>query len=360
MNTIYRTALALLLVGLYGAQPATAKPALAWTDAHAQALTAHLREGAYGTVTSVLIQHAGSPVFEYYADGNDAGTLHNTRSVTKTVTGMAVGMAVADGLIQIDTPVAAFFADIAPFQNPDARKFGITVQDLLSMSGPLECDDWNQFSRGNEERMYIVEDWSAFFWNLPMQGYPAWAPKTRSEPYERAFSYCTAGVQILGEVVQRTAKRPLTDYIEQRLFAPLGITQFAWPRNGAGQAHLGGGLELTTRGLGRLAELQRNGGQHEGQQVLARQWTDAAVKPRTRIPDGPWEYGYLWWLRDYPVGDATYQAAAMQGNGGNRVLVLPEFDVSVVITKTDYNTQGMHAQTDQFFDNEIFPRLIAD
>lgn len=351
---------AVLLVSLMAVSPASADGDFHWTDADSVNLVALIENGVYGTVTSVLILHEGKPIFEHYSNGADETTLHNTRSVTKTITGMAVGLAIDDGILEINAPIARYFADIAPFDKPDPRKLEITAEDLLTMSGPLECDDSNRFSRGNEERMYIVEDWSSFFWDLPIRGFPSWAPRTRSAPYDRAFSYCTAGVQILGEVVERASKIPFTEYVEKELFAPLGIDAFEWSRNGIGKAHLGGGLELTTRGLARLAELQRNGGRHNGREVLSSHWTEASVRPRTAIPATDWEYGYLWWLRSYEIDGSTYLGAAMNGNGGNRVMVLTELGVTAVITKTDYNSQDMHTKTDKFFENEIIARLSAN
>jgi CubicO group peptidase (beta-lactamase class C family) len=338
---------------------ATASENFQWTADDSTQLAETIQSGVYGTVTSVLILHNGTPTFEHYSNGASDATLHNTRSVTKTITGMAVGHAIDHGLLSLDESLASRFSDIAPFDNPDVRKLDITTEDLLTMSGPLECDDSNRFSRGNEERMYIVEDWSSFFWDLPIRGFPSWAHSPDDSPFGRAFSYCTAGVQILGEVVERASKIPFSRYVEENLFAPLGIKAFRWARNGNGKVHMGGGLELTTRGLATLAELQRNDGKYRGQTILSSAWTAASVEPSATVPDADWDYGYLWWLRSYSVDNATYRGAAMNGNGGNRVMVFANFDVTVVITKTDFNSSDMHARTDSFFEKEILPHFSA-
>ena len=316
-----------------------------------------VNNGDYGTVTSVLILEDGDQVYEGYFNGSDTSTLHNTRSVTKTMTGMMVGAAVADGFLALDDTAARFFPELAPFSSPDPRKLTITIEDLLTMSSVLECDDWNQHSRGNEERMYIVEDWNRFFWDLPIRGFPSWATPPEKSAYGRSFSYCTAGVQILGKIVERASSQPISDYAEEKLLTPLGITEFEWPMTATGNVHLGGGLLLTAQGLAKFAELQRLNGTYDGHAVYTASWAEISTQPHAVIPDTPFEYGYLWWLMPYDVDGQSHMAAAMTGNGGNRVFVLPDHDLSVVFTNTDFNTPQMHQNAQKFFQTEIVSRL---
>ena len=322
-------------------------------------IEAAINNGDYGTVTSILILEDGSPVYEGYFNGSDESTLHNTRSVTKTITGMMVGAAVADGVLALDDPAARFFPELAPFSSPDPRKLTITIEDLLTMSSPLECDDWNQFSRGNEERMYIVEDWNRFFWDLPIRGFPAWATPPEKSAHGRAFSYCTAGVQTLGEIVERASGRSITEYASEKLLSPLNITAFEWAKTGSGRVHLGGGFLLTTDGLGKFAELQRHRGSHKEDVIFTADWAEKSTTPHAAIPDTPFQYGYLWWLMPYEVEGEPHVAAAMTGNGGNRVFVLPDHKLSVVFTNTDFNTSQMHQNAQKFFEAEIVSRLSA-
>lgn len=321
-------------------------------------LEEHVRKGDYGTVTSILIMERGKIVYEGYFNDANAESLHNTRSVTKTITGMAVGAAVDDRLMSASTPAANFFTDIAPFKNPDPRKAAMTIQDLITMSGILECDDNDRYSRGTESRMHNVEDWASFFWDLPIRGYPSWVKKPEAAKYGRAFAYCSAGVEMAGQAVENAAKTTFQNYVKEKFFDPMEIKNFEWSENGLGQAHKSGGLLLTARGLAKFAEMQRNEGLYKGRQILSKTWTKEAVKPRAvvRANDGI-EYGYLWWLSPYEISGKRYKNYYMTGNGGNRVVVMPSHDLVVVLTKTDYNQRAMHQKTEAFFAKEIMTRL---
>lgn len=351
--------LVILSVWIWVSASVSADGQLQWTEADSKQVSTTIEAGTYQSVTSVLILRHGRPVYEaYFRDAND-GTLHDTRSVTKTVMSMAVGVAVQQGYLKDQqVKVASYFPDYAALIESDARKANITVEDLLTMSNPLECDDWNNFSRGNEERMYLVEDPVRFFWSLPPRDYPTWVMPPEKQPFGRAYSYCTAGVQVLGMMLKRAVAEPITDFVEREVFEPAGVTDFRWQYSGSGVPALGGGLLMSARSLAKLAELQRLEGRVAGQLVFSKEWSQTSVSPKASIPPhNQWQYGYLWWLQEYRVGAQTYTAAAMSGNGGNKIWVLPEFGLTIVFTKTDYGTRGMHEAAQAFFENEIVKRL---
>jgi CubicO group peptidase (beta-lactamase class C family) len=310
-----------------------------------------VRSGTLKKITSLLVARHGTLVHETYFEG-DVDTLRDTRSATKTITGTLAGIAIDAGLLPgTGARVLSSFPEKQPVQNPDPRKDAITVEDLLTMSSVLECNDWNDFSRGNEERMYPVEDWIRFALDLPVRGFMR-GDEPSTQPYGRSFSYCTAGVMALGGVLQRAAGKGADEFARERLFSPLGIDRAQWVYSPLGLPMTGGGLRLRSRDLLKLAQLYLNGGAWNGTRVVSEAWVKESMRPHARIDDKT-EYGYLLWLRSFGPKGKEHPVAFMGGNGGNKVAIVPDLDLVAVLTSTNYNAKGMHEQTDRLLGEHV-------
>jgi CubicO group peptidase (beta-lactamase class C family) len=316
-----------------------------------------IRAGDFGRITSVLITRHGRLVHESYFSGA-AEQVRNTRSVTKTVTGMLVGLAVGEGyIVGTDSRVFAILGD-PTVANRDPRKKQITVEDLLTMSSILECDDWNQFSRGNEERMYLIEDWTQFALDLPVKGFPPWLTRPQDSPYGRSFSYCTAGVFLLGRTLEGATDMDVQTFARERLFEPLGITAVEWQLSPLGHAQTGGGLGLRSRDLLKLGQLYAGEGRWNGRQVVPASWVAASIRPHVRIDERN-DFGYLWWLTSVEVGGRTVRTHYMTGNGGNKVFVVPELDLVAVITSENFGRSDAHALSERLMSEHILGSVEA-
>ena len=317
-----------------------------------------LRSGRFGRITSVLVEHRGSRVVEIYQDG-DVTTRRNTRSATKTVTGVLVGVAIARGLVDsVTTPVSAYLPMGDAVRNPDPAKDAITVEDLLTMSSMLECDDTNPFSAGNEERMYLTPSWSEFACDLPVKGFPPWVPRPEDSPYGRSFSYCTAGVVLLGSVLERACGEPVEDFARRELFDPIGVGEVTWSRTAEGTVMTGGGLLMTSRDLARLGRLSLDSGRVGDRQVVPREWMGTSTTTQVSVDDDR-AYGYLWWLKAVRHGGRAHASHFMAGAGGNRVAVLPGLDLVAVVTSENFGRDDAHDVTEQLIVEHVLPAVLG-
>lgn len=341
---------------LLGLISATNSLAQSFESENVHSMDSLLKAGHFKKITSVVVARKGEILFEQYYNGADATTLHNTRSATKSITGTLIGSLIYEGLLDSEMEYASNYSKPNTIYYPDDRKDSIALIDLLTMSSIVECDDWNQFSRGNEEKMYLLEDWVKFYWDLPIRGFPEWIEKPEDSPHARSFSYCTAGVVVLGDVIQNITG-DLAQYAETQVFSKMGISDYHWQITPKGTPMTGGGLGLSSRDLMKFGQLYLNGGSWDGKRILSEEWVKKSITPKVQFEvDRTYAYGYLWWIAEFGGEPAYY----MTGSGGNKVVVLPNQGAVVVLTST-YFDGGMasHQQTSQILTDYIIPELIG-
>lgn len=321
---------------------------------------ASIADGTWKGVTSLVVAHRGALVYERYFNGGGRDQLNDTRSLTKSLTALLVGAAIDRGLIpDAQARVYAYFGDKRPFGHPDPRKDAITVEDLLTMSSLLECNDDNAFSSGNEERMYVTEDWIRFALDLPIKGFAPWESKPADSPHGRSFAYCTAGSFLLGALVERAVRQPLAAFSHAVLEKPLGITAIRWNFAPDGTAMGGGGTRLRSRDLAKLGQMLGDDGLWQGKPVVSKAWARAMLTVRAQAREDA-EYGYQIWRFHFPRDGKDVPAWAMSGNGGNYVFIVPELDLVAVVTSTAYNQRFAHPQSQGIFRDVVLKALPAE
>ena len=276
-------------------------------------------QGDLGKIVALAAEQHGEIVYRRRFDGQPAETPIDIRSAGKSITALAVGAAIADGkLAGVEVHVWPYLG--APRGEPLAS---VTVADLLSMSSALDCNDWERASPGQEERMYRTRIWRQFALELPSRA-------------ERGFSYCTAGVFLLGQVVEQAVGEPFDTYVQRRLFDPLGITGVTWRRSSTGEVQSGGQLTISDGALLRLGRMVLDGGRWNGQQVLPDSWIRTMLTPRHQVGEAA-HYGYLWWAMPLRSPRGLEGAWLMKGNGGNLVAILRDYDAVLVVQSRNYN-----------------------
>ena len=256
------------------------------------------------------------------------GELHTLQSVSKTITSIIIGVARTRGdFPDLDTPVMNFF-DAAKVSNLDDRKKRMTIRHLLTMSAGFDWKEDLPYSDPNNTgiQMEASADWVEYTINRPMSHEPG-----------KVYHYNSGATQLLAHIFRVATGTDIEEYGIRHLFTPLGIKQLYWKRTPSGLVDAEGGLYLRPRDLAKLWYLFLKDGKWGGKQIVSTEWVKESLKPAFDLgadrPDGAGlpKYGFKWWL--YPYGkDNKMMAWAGSGFGGQRPIVLPEYDIVAVYT----------------------------
>ncbi|MBK8553264.1 MAG: serine hydrolase [Ignavibacteria bacterium] len=302
---------------------------------------------AFKDITSIAVIKDGKLLIEEYFNGADRDTLHDTRSVGKSFASAILGIAVQDGYIKNETQMLNNFYDMKAFQNYSTSKDSITLKSLLTMSSPFDGSDMNQESPGNEENMYPTSDWVEFTLNLPID---------KSKAAAARWDYFTAGVVVIGDIINKSVPEGLEKYADNRLFQPLGINNYKWQYTPQKVANTAGSLQLRTIDYAKFGQLYKNEGEWNGKQILTKEWISKSLSRQMRISENE-NYGYLFWNKTFNVDGVDYEVYYSSGNGGNNIFIFKDQPIVIVVTSTAYNTPYGHSQVDRIMQNYLIPAI---
>jgi CubicO group peptidase (beta-lactamase class C family) len=271
-----------------------------------------------------MVRH-GKLVFEYYREGTTAATPVNVASVTKSVLGLLVAVALDKGIFRsVDQPIADFFPELQG-ANVDPRARTLTLRHLLTMTAGWELLDLD---------------------TPPFHATEALARPLTYAPGER-FQYDSATSQLIAVALQRAAGMPLDRFAEEHLFGPLDIRDPVWGRGEQGIVLGWHMLRINLRDMLKIGQLVLNKGSWHGRQLIPAAAIAELVVPRhSGPPPGQFSYGYHWYVVRTP--DGKHDVFAAFGYGGQLIYVVPALDLVIAKTQTREQLRG-----DSNFMNEI-------
>lgn len=272
-------------------------------------------------VTSLLVVRGGDLVFEaYYGGFADPNQTVQIWSATKSFTSTGVGIAIDEGLLRLDQTVGELIPDRIP-AGADPRSASVTVEQLLAMTSGFA---WN--SPTDYQFAFDEVDIVARTLGLAMPCDPG-----------ACYEYNSGNSQVLSAMVQAVSGQTLAEYLQPRLFDPLGIPQPVWATSITGETNGAVGLELTPRDMAKLGFLFLNDGVWDGAQIVSSSWVQAATSPQSSgtsaagVSLGQAAFGYFWWVTEVS-GLPAYFAL---GLGSQVIYVVPDLDLVAVATTSN-------------------------
>ena len=313
-------------------------------------LDAAIDDGTFKEINSIVVVKDGALLIERYYNGATRDGTHNPRSVGKTFAATVLGIAMDEGHIESLDQTLAEFYDLRSYDNYSAKKAEVTLGQLLTMTSGFEGFDFDMDSIGNEEYMYPTDNWVEWALNLPMA--------EDRDPGDE-WRYFTAGIVLLGDIIHRSVPGGLEAYAHEKLFEPIGVTNYRWQHTPQRIANTAGGIQLTPLDFAKYGQLHKNRGQWGDQSVIPADWVDEMLVPRveTTVPGD--SYGYLWWRKSYTLDGEEWPVAYCSGNGGNKIFVFDDHELVVVVTASAYGQRYMHSQVDEMMVDYILPAVSS-
>lgn len=282
--------------------------------------------GSGGGVDAVVVVHGGRIVLQQYKGDVEPRSAHISWSMAKSITQALYGAALLDGL-PIDlygpAPVAAWS------EQPDDPRAAITIDQLLLMRSGLE---WNEEYEGVNDVTEML-----FGAGADDRGGFAAAKPLESEP-DTVWEYSTGTSMILGRILAEHIGfgDEGTAWAHDHLFGPIGITTVEHTLDGVGAMSTGSMIDMSAEDFARFGLLYLRGGTWDGTQIVPAGWADHARLPS---PDAP-VYGHHWWIPSvrHESMSAYPQAFHAQGFAGQRIVVVPESDLVVVVLSNDQSS----------------------
>lgn len=294
-------------------------------------LAQEIAEGKHGDYDGLLISYQNKLVFESYYKKGRVNLPHGQASAVKAYTSLILGRAIQLGYLtmaDLDKSLVSFLKDLDPTKFVDGAE-KITLHKALTMHGGLSInrDKWEEIEKDSTR--------------LKGQGLVQTLLENSGPITSASQTYLYGNynpmlvMTVIDAVVPETAK----DFIKNELLDKMGIRNYSWQTHISGLPQAGWMVSMTSRDMLKWGSLVLNKGKWNGEQLISADYlanaTSGIVKPTQDWMPETYRYGYFWYQTAIMVGDESYDATFAWGGGGQRVIVLAELDLVVVITGHD-------------------------
>ncbi|MGN7359922.1 serine hydrolase domain-containing protein [Paenibacillus sp. SAF-054] len=273
-------------------------------------------------VLSARVLQKGEPLATWDLTVDERRLQH---SVSKSFTCMAVGLAIQEGKLSLDTKLKDLFPEHAKNNSSEdlaLRPGELTLYNLLRMaSGHDSPPLWA------EERASLQEkDWVKYYMSLPLDRSPG-----------EMFTYSSGDTFMISALVQAAVGETVKDYLTPRLFEPLGMHDVSWETSPLGVTLGCAGLSISNEELSRFGQLLLQKGMWEGKPLIPAEWIDFVTRKQINnqgSPDWSQGYGCQFWM-------CRHEAYRADGAHGQLCIVIPGKEAVIAVNSQEDNIQGI-------------------
>ncbi len=224
---------------------------------------------------NIVVVKDGEIIAECSAPGYDVNIRHLSHSMSKTLTGMAIGLLCTEGKLSLQTKLVDIFPEFEP---TDKRFRTITVRHLLTMSTGVPFSEVGSVTE---------TEWTKAFFESKLN----FSPGTD-------FAYNSMNSYILARIVVRKTGMSLTNFLKTKVFSPMGIGNVFWELGPEGIEKGGWGAHLSAENWAKLGVMMLGGGVFEGKRILPEEWVSESTSSQIEVPEsaGDYNYGYQLWV----------------------------------------------------------------
>lgn len=265
-----------------------------------------------------IMSRYGKVIAEAYWKPFGANQIHTLYSLSKSFTSTAVGMAIQEGYLKLTDKVYSFFPDVLPESMSD-NLMKMEIKHALNMATGHVKDTLGPMRNATDVA------WSKTFLAQPVEKEPG-----------THFLYNTGATYILSAIVSKLVGMTLQEYLNTRLYEPLGIKGSDWEMSPEGYNVGGYGLRVCTRDIIRFGNLYLNNGKFKNKQLISSGWISEATRSHIQSTPagGDWGegYGYQFWRcrHNFYRGDGAH---------GQYCIIMPQHGIVIAINSESASMQ---------------------
>lgn len=276
-------------------------------------------------------------VYDKHLNGSTASTITDIRSATKSITSILIGIAIDKGLIKsVDEKIMPYFSDYYPIVNLDENKQNIKIRHLLTMTAGFDSEDEVRSSIGNEDNLdALSSDWVRYSIDVPMLNVPG-----------TKWVYSSMNTFLLGYILEKSTGESLDEFAKNNLFTPLGISNIQWRKTPNNRTVAQGNFKISSRDMGKLGQLVLDKGVYKGKQIVSKNWISQSTEGIFPVHWNNYDsYGFQWYNHSLKIKGESIPYVLASGNGGNKIYIIPKYDLVVTIISTAYGKGYGHARS---------------